>query len=290
MAEPRREFVTVPGGVTIHALIAGDGPPLLLLHGFPQTHLMWRHVAPALAERFTVVCPDLRGYGDSSKPRGGNDHAAYAKRTMAADQAALMDSLDFPTFGVVGHDRGARVAHRLALDAPARVERLAVLDIVPTLTVFEQTTARLATAYYHWFFLIQPEPVPETLIGHDPAFYLRSLLGRWSSDPGVFPDEVVEDYIRCFADTAAIHAMCEDYRAAATIDLEHDRADLDRRLACPLLALWGARGVVDANHDVLACWRARAEDVQGFTLDCGHFLAEERPDETTAALLDFLDP
>ncbi|MCB9959961.1 MAG: alpha/beta hydrolase [Rhodospirillaceae bacterium] len=284
---PRREFVTVADGVVLNVLIGGDGPPLVLLHGFPESHIMWRHVAPALAEEFTVICPDLRGYGDSSKPPGGGDHATYSKRAMAADILALMDALGHDTFMLAGHDRGGRVSHRLALDAPERLEKLAVLDIVPTATVFAETTAKLATAYYHWFFLIQPNGLPERLIGSDPGFYLRQKLGRWGSDLETFPEEVLEEYIRCFSDPAAIHAMCEDYRAAASIDLEHDRADAEARIQCPLLVLWGKNGVVEANHDVLACWRAKAVDVRGFALPCGHFLPEEQPDATAAALLDF---
>ena len=287
MTEPRREFITVDDGVVLHAVIGGDGPPLVLLHGFPQTHLIWRDVAPALAERFTVICPDLRGYGDSSKPPGGPDHAAYSKRSMAADIVAMMDALEIDQALVAGHDRGGRVAHRLALDAPERVAKLAVLDIVPTLTVFEQMTSKLATAYYHWFFLIQPNGLPETLIGHAPEVYLRSLLGRWGSKPDVFPDDIVAEYLRCFSEPEAIHAKCEDYRAAATIDLVHDREDLDQPVTCPLLVLWGAQAAVANNHDVLACWRARASDVRGHAMDCGHFLPEEAPDQVAADLLAF---
>ena len=287
MKDLRREFITVDEDVSIHAVVGGDGPPLLLLHGFPQSHLMWRSVAPVLAERFTVVCTDLRGYGDSSKPAGGDDHTAYAKRTMAADQVAVMTALGFDTFRVAGHDRGGRVAHRLTLDHPERVERLAVLDIVPTLTVFEAVTQKLATEYYHWYFLIQPGGLPEHLIGLDPEYFLRRKLGSWGAGEAVFPDAVMAEYLRCFRDPAAIHAMCEDYRAAASIDLVHDRADLDDRITCPLLVLWGGRGVVEANHDVLAAWRERATDVRGFTVDSGHYLAEERPEETADALLGF---
>ena len=282
----RREFVTVDD-VTIHAVVLGDGPPLLLLHGFPQSHVMWREVAPVLAGDFTVVCPDLRGYGDSSKPPGDPDHMTYSKRQTAADQVAVMEAMGFDRFAVAGHDRGGRVAHRLALDHRDQVARLAVLDIVPTLEVFETITAPLATEYYHWFFLIQPNGLPEHLIGLDPEWFLRRTLGSWGSDVEIFDDEVLAEYARSFCDPAAIHAMCEDYRAGASIDLDHDRADLDQPLECPLLALWGENAVANTHHDVLAAWHKRAVDVRGFGLDAGHFLAEECPDETAEALVAF---
>lgn len=267
--------------------VGGAGPPLLLLHGYPQTHVMWHRIAPALAERFTVVCADLRGYGDSGKPKGGSDHAAYSKRAMARDQVEVMAALGFERFSLCGHDRGARVAHRLALDHPERVERIAVLDIAPTLRMYADTDRAFATAYYHWFFLIQPAPLPERLIGGDPAFWLRSCLGKWGRDEGAFAPEALAEYERCFADPAAIHATCEDYRAAAGIDLEHDRADLGTRLPMPLLVLWGEKGLVGRTWDVPAVWRERAAAVQGAALPCGHFLPEEAPDETLAALRAF---
>lgn len=267
--------------------VGGAGPPLLLLHGYPQTHVMWHRIAPALAERFTVVCADLRGYGDSGKPKGGSDHAAYSKRAMARDQVEVMAALGFERFSLCGHDRGARVAHRLALDHPERVERIAVLDIAPTLRMYADTDRAFATAYYHWFFLIQPAPLPERLIGGDPAFWLRSCLGKWGRDEGAFAPEALAEYERCFADPAAIHATCEDYRAAAGIDLEHDRADLGTRLPMPLLVLWGEKGLVGRTWDVPAVWRERAAAVQGASLPCGHFLPEEAPNETLAALRAF---
>lgn len=267
--------------------VGGAGPPLLLLHGYPQTHVMWHRIAPALAERFTVVCADLRGYGDSGKPKGGSDHAAYSKRAMARDQVEVMAALGFERFSLCGHDRGARVAHRLALDHPERVERIAVLDIAPTLRMYADTDRAFATAYYHWFFLIQPAPLPERLIGGDPAFWLRSCLGKWGRDEGAFAPEALAEYERCFADPAAIHATCEDYRAAAGIDLEHDRADLGTRLPMPLLVLWGEKGLVGRTWDAPAVWRERAAAVQGAALPCGHFLPEEAPDETLAALRAF---
>lgn len=276
-------------GATIHARIGGRGPPLLLLHGYPQSHLMWRRIAPALAAHFTVVAADLRGYGDSAKPPGGADHAAYAKRAMAQDQVELMAALGFPRFQLVGHDRGGRVAHRLALDHPQALARLAVLDIAPTATMYAATDRRFATAYYHWFFLIQPFDLPERLIGGDPDYYIERILGGWGRRGGAIEDTVLAEYKRCFRDPAAIHASCEDYRAAAGIDLAHDAADGARRIACPLLVLWGADGVVGRLFDPLAAWREKAADARGQALAGGHFLAEETPEATLAALLDFLE-
>jgi haloacetate dehalogenase len=273
-------------GATIRAVIGGSGPPLLLLHDYPQTHVMWHKIAPRLAERFTVVAADLRGYGDSSKPPGGEKHANYAKRAMALDQLELMRQLGFPRFQLVGHDRGGRVAHRLALDHPEAVDRVAVLDIAPTATMYAKTDRRFATAYFHWFFLIQPFDLPERLIGGDPDYYLtRNWRGR---TPGIFTDAAVAEYKRCFRDPATIHATCEDYRAAAGIDLEHDAADSDRRIACPFLVLWGEQGIIGELYDPIAAWREKALDVRGQGLPCGHYLAEEAPDATLAALRGFL--
>jgi haloacetate dehalogenase len=278
-------------GTTIFARVGGSGPPLLLLHGFPESHVMWHRVAPALAERFTVVCADLRGYGDSAKPPSDPDHVTYCKRTCARDMVEAMAALGFGRFALAGHDRGGRVAHRLALDHSERVERLAVLDIVPTRTIFRATNQAIAAAYYHWFFLIQPYDLPERLIGADPSYYLRRTIGAWGSGGlGAFAPEALAEYERRFKDAAAIHAMSEDYRAAATIDLAHDEADLDRKIARPLLALWGARGLMERHFDVLATWRERAEDVTGRSLDCGHFLPEERPEETARELRAFFAP
>ena len=275
-------------GAEINVRKAGSGPPLLLLHGYPETHVMWHKIAPRLAERFTVVLTDLRGYGDSAKPPGGGDHAAYSKRAMAQDQVEVMAALGFERFAVVGHDRGARVTHRMALDHPERVTKAAVLDIAPTLHMYEHADMALASAYYHWFFLIQPFDLPERLIGADPDFYLDKKIGKWSQTEGCFGAEALAEYKRCFRDPATIHATCEDYRAAAGIDLEHDRADLERKIACPLLVLWGAEGVIERTYDTLAVWRARAEDVSGRALPCGHFLPEEAPEETLAELVAFL--
>jgi haloacetate dehalogenase len=273
-------------GATIRALVGGSGPPLLLLHGYPQTHAMWHKLAPRFAERFTVVAADLRGYGDSSKPPGGDKHENYAKRAMALDQVELMQKLGFSRFRLVGHDRGGRVAHRLALDHPAAVSHVAVLDIAPTATMYAKTDSRFATAYFHWFFLIQPFDLPERLIGSDPDYY---LMRNWrKAAPGIFTDDAVAEYKRCFRDPATIHASCEDYRAAAGIDLEHDAADADRRIECPFLVLWGEQGVVGKLFDPLNAWREKAVDVAGQAIACGHYLAEEAPDVTLAALLDFL--
>ncbi len=263
---------------------------MLLLHGYPQTHAMWHRVAPRLAENFTVVAADLRGYGDSSKPAGDAEHVTYSKRATAGDQVEVMASLGFDSFAVVGHDRGARVAHRMALDHPDRVTKLAALDIVPTREVFAAVGKDLATAYYHWFFLIQPYDLPERLIGADPGYYLHRKLGGWGTNLDAFAPEALAEYERCFSDPRTIHASCEDYRAAASIDLVHDEADVksDNKVECPLLALWGAHGVVEKHHDVLRVWREYARDVRGRPLEGGHFLAEETPEETARELLVFL--
>jgi haloacetate dehalogenase len=278
------------GEATINAVRGGTGPPVLLLHGFPQTSAMWHQVAPALARRYAVVAADLRGYGDSSRPPSGGDHAGYSFRTMAADQVALMRSLGHERFAVVGHDRGARVTHRIALDAPEAITRLAVLDILPTLHVYSHVDRALATAYYHWFFYIQPYDVPERLIAGDPIGYLHTVLGRFGGRVDAFAPEAVAEYERVFADPDARHAMMEDYRAGASIDLEHDRADVGRRVEAPLLAMWGTRGVVGRGPDnPVAVWREHATDVTGVGLDAGHYLVEERPEETLAALERFLE-
>ena len=275
------------GDATIRAAIGGAGPPLLLLHGHPQTHVTWRKIAPRLAAHFTVIAADLRGYGDSSKPESGVGHAGYSKRAMAADQVAVMRALGHEIFAVVAHDRGARVAHRMALDHPHSVSRLALFDIAPTSTMYALTDKAFATRYFWWFFLIQPAPLPEKLIGADPAFFLRTHIDGQSKTPDATEPEAFAEYLRCY-DGATIHAICEDYRAAATIDLDHDAADSDKRVTAPLLALWGAQGTVGQLYDVLETWREKANDVRGRALDCGHTLQEERPDEVLAELMAFL--
>jgi haloacetate dehalogenase len=264
--------------------------PLLLLHGFPQTHAIWHRVAARLDAqapgRFTLVMPDLRGYGDSDKPPGDAAHARYSKRALAADVHALMQSFGFDSYLVCGHDRGGRVAHRLALDQPQAVRKLMLLDISPTLTMYEGTTMEFARLYYHWFFLIQPAPLPERLIAADPLFYLRTKLTGWGSGESIFDPRAMSEYERCFNDPAAIHAMCEDYRAAASIDLEHDRADAGKRIACPLHVLWGGRGVVHRLFTPLSDWQAKcASGVTGEPTPGGHYIPEESPELLVTALL-----
>lgn len=278
------------GGADINLVYGGEGPPVLLLHGYPQTHAMWHRVASTLADRFTLVVPDLRGYGDSSKPSAGDDHSGYSKKAMAADGAGVMEALGFRSFAVVGHDRGARVGHRMALDYPERVTKLAALDIVPTHKIFATVDKELALAYYHWFFLSQPYDLPEALIGADPIYYLRKKLGQWGTGLGKFAPEALAEYERCFSDPATIHASCEDYRAAATIDLVHDEADFGhRKVSCPLLLLWGGRGAMEKLYDVPEAWRGYADDIRGRPVDAGHFLAEEKPEEVAEELAAFLE-
>ena len=286
--EERR--VDVGDGIEIAATIGGSGPPLLLLHGHPQTRAIWHKVAPTLAQHYTLVAADIRGYGDSSKPAGLADHANYAKRAMAQDQVTLMRTLGFERFLVLAHDRGARVAHRLAMDHPQAVRRLVTLDIAPTLAMYEQTNEAFARAYWHWFFLIQPAPLPERLIEADPARYITDLMGKRSAGLAPFDPRALAEYQRCIALPGAAHATCEDYRAAATIDLEHDRADREagRQLTMPLLALWGEEGVVHRCFQPLAEWQRVAQDVQGGPLPCGHYIAEEAPEALLARVMPFL--
>lgn len=277
------------GETEIACWVGGSGPPLLLLHGYPQTHVMWHKIVLRLAKRYTIVVPDLRGYGDSGKPESGPEtsHAPYSKRSMAADQVHVMRHLGFERFDVCGHDRGGRVAHRMALDHPEAIGRLAVLDIVPTYKIYTETDRHIAEDYYHWFFLIQPFDYPERMIGHDVPYYLSKKMGKFSFGGEVFTEAAMAEYLRCFSDPATIHASCEDYRAGATIDLEHDKADLATKISAPLLVLWGQKGAMERNYDVLEAWRERASDVQGKALNCGHYLAEEQPEETASALEDF---
>ena len=284
------QLLTVDVDVRIHAIIGGSGPPLLLLHGHPQTHAIWHKVASELAQHYTIVACDLRGYGDSSKPIGHADHGNYAKRVMARDMFEVMKALGFSRFDVLAHDRGARVAHRLAADYPNAVQRLVLLDIAPTLAMYEQTSETFARAYWHWFFLIQPAPLPERLIEADPAAYLRDVMGRRSAGLSVFDPRALAEYARCLALPGTAHGLCEDYRAAAAIDLEHDRVDRDagRKLAMPILILWGEHGVIQRCFKPLEEWRRIALHVEGGALPCGHYIPEEAPDALLAQVLPFL--
>lgn len=273
-------------GVAIHGVTGGKGPPLLMLHGYPQTHVMWHKVAPTLAAHFTLVIPDLRGYGASGKPASDDSHAAYSKRAMAGDMVGLMDLLGFADFAVLAHDRGGRVAHRLAVDHPTRVSKMVILDIAPTREMYANTTAGFATAYWHWFWLIQPAPFPETQINADPLFYLRKKLGSWGTGPTPFAPEAMAVYEAAIQNPETVHAMCEDYRAAASIDIVHD--DEGGRVTCPIHVLWGADGAIEAHFDCLTLWRERADHVSGHTLPGGHYLAEELPEMVVAETLAFL--
>ena len=290
MFEDFSDVSTVIDGVKIHALRGGAGPALLLLHGHPQTSAIWHKVAPVLAQHFTVIAADLRGYGDSGKPAGSADHSNYSKRRMALDQVELMHSLGFPQFAVLAHDRGGRVAARMALDHPAVVTRLVTLDVAPTLAMYENTSFEFARAYWHWFFLVRPAPFPETLIRADPDLYLKQTIGARSAGLKPFTPEAYAEYLRCLSDPATAHGICEDYRASVTIDLEHDREDLaaGRKIACEFLALWGAEGVIEKCFDALAEWRPWAPQVQGGALPCGHYIAEEAPELLLAQALPFL--
>jgi haloacetate dehalogenase len=271
-------------GVGLYTRRGGQGPALLLLHGHPQSKAMWNRVAAPLAQHFTVVLMDLRGYGDSDRPQADDSHVAYSKREMALDALAVMRHHGFERFHVLAHDRGARVAHRLAQDHPQAVERLMLLDIAPTLAMYEHTSQAFAKAYWHWFFLIQPPPLPEALIESDPVRYIHSVMGKRHAGLSAFAPEALAEYERCVRLPGTAHGLCEDYRASATIDLAHDRADVaaGMRLPTPLRVLWGAHGAVGQCFDVLALWRERATDVSGQALDCGHYIAEEAP----AVLLD----
>ncbi|WP_394892815.1 alpha/beta fold hydrolase [Mesorhizobium sp. AaZ16] len=291
------DFATVEietGETTIFLRSGGSGPPVLLLHGFPQTHLMWRGVAPLLARNFAVVCADLRGYGRSGCPASAPDHAPYATRAMARDMVTVMERLGFKRFSVAGHDRGGRVAYRMALDHPDRVDRLAVLDILPTETTWERADARLALAFWPWSLLAQSEPLPERILTAVPEAIIDNALAEWGSSPNTFPAAVRAAYVDALRDPAHVHAICEEYRAAAAIDREHDRADLSngRRIVCPLLALWSAGGPIDtwyaAESGPIALWQAWANDVQGRKLEGGHFFPEAMPEETADALGRFL--
>jgi haloacetate dehalogenase len=279
MLESFESFVTVRNGVRLYGRRGGRGRPLLLLHGHPQTHVMWHLVAPALAGEFSVVMMDLRGYGDSGRPETGEASQAYSKREMALDALAVMEEQGFQRFGVLAHDRGARVAHRLAADHPAAVDRLMLLDIAPTLAMYEQTSQEFARAYWHWFFLIQPPPLPEALIESDPVRYVRSVMGRRYAGLAAFAPEALAEYERCAGVPGTAQSICADYRASAGIDLEHDRLDIanGRLLQMPLHVLWGEHGAVGRCFDVPSLWRERASQVAGRPLPCGHYIAEEAP-------------
>ena len=278
-------------GVDIYGVKGGSGPPLLLLHGHPQTHMIWHRCAPQLAQHFTVVATDLRGYGASAKPASDAAHVPYSKRAMAADQVAVMRHFGFDQFLVCAHDRGARVAHRMALDFPDAVERLMLLDIAPTLAMYEGTDRTFATKYFHWFFLIQPEPLPEKLIGADPDVYVERVMGSRHAGLKPFAPDALAAYRDALRQPGAVHAMCEDYRASATIDLVHDRADEEcgHKVSCPLRVLWGEEGVIELCFDPLAEWRHVARDVSGRSLPCGHYIPEEAPDELVAEMLSFFE-
>jgi haloacetate dehalogenase len=275
------------GDVVIHGVTGGQGLPLLLLHGYPQTHVMWHKVAPQLATHFTVVAPDLRGYGQSGKPATSKDHAPYSKRAMAADMVNVMRALGHTHFGVAGHDRGGRVAHRLAADHPDAVSRLAVLDIAPTREMYHNTTDGFARAYWHWFFLIQPAPFPENLINQNSDQYFRHKCGSGSAGLSPFTNAALECYLAAFRNPDTVHASCEDYRAAASIDIQHDDADGEHKITCPVQVLWAKQGVIETHFDPLALWRQRATDVSGEALPGGHFLAEELPNQVSQHLIDF---
>jgi len=277
------------GDIDVNYVTAGRGPPLLLLHGFPQNLAMWARVAPILAADFTVVCADLRGYGDSSKPKCAPDNANYSFRAMAGDQVGLMKALGFDAFHVVGHDRGGRTAHRMALDHPDVVLSLSVLDIVPTYAMFMETNRHVAGVYWHWYFLSQPEPFPERLIGGDPDFFYETCLVGWgSSRLGDFDPEMVAEYRRCWRQPEMIHGSCSDYRAAASIDLEHDDADIDKKVGCRTLAFWGAKGAMQKNFDIGAAWRKRCLHVSTASLPGGHFFVDQFPAQTAQLIAEFL--
>ena len=277
------------GEILISYQMGGSGPPLLLLHGFPQTKMIWHRVAPALAKHFTVIASDLRGYGASSKPQGLADHSTYSKRAMASDQAQLMNALGFSHYGVLGHDRGGRVAHRLALDYGKQVNKLMVLDISPTLAMYEQTTMQFASSYWHWFFLIQKAPIPETMIGANTEFFMKQFMGGRHAGLSIFAPECWQEYVLAMSDPACLHAMCEDYRAAASIDLEHDRQTIAQKqlLEMPMRVLWGEFGQVNACFKPLEDWQKLGTDVSGQTLQSGHYIPEEIPEGLIAEALSF---
>ena len=281
--------VQLANGVTLRVASGGQGMPLLMLHGHPQNHLTWRKIAPRLAEKYQVILPDLRGYGDSAKPPSDDSHRAYAKRTMAEDISQLIDALGLTRVALVGHDRGGRVGHRLALDHPDKLACCVFVDIAPTAIMYARTDKAFATRYFWWFFLIQPHPLPEVMIGHDPALFLRKHIDGQLKTPGATEEAVFQDYLRCYQNPAMIHAVCEDYRAAATVDLDDDAHDAAKRITCPLLLVWGAKGTVGELYDVVETWQDKALYVQGHALPCGHSPHEEVPELFLHQLQGFLD-
>jgi haloacetate dehalogenase len=282
------DFDMATSVTTIHGRRGGDGPPMLLLHGIPETHVMWHRVAPRLSEQFTVVATDLRGFGDSGKPPTSPDHAPYSMREIARDQVEVMQALGYNQFYVVGHDRGARCAYRMALDHPQVVLRLAVLDIIPTGEAFRRADMEFAVGYWVWSFLAAPAPVPEQLIAGAPDVVVDHMLDAWSEARDAFPPEIRAGYIESFRDTATVHAICEEYRAAATLDCRHDEADRGkRRITCPTLVLWSRNQTSEGRYEPLDVWRTWADDVRGSPISCGHFIPEEAPDETLGHLIEF---
>lgn len=284
-----KQEIIKSNGININVAHGGKGGPLLLLHGYPQTNLMWHSLVPALSDKYYIVCPDLRGYGKSSKPVGLPDHSNYSKRTMAADMAAVMKHFGYDNFFAAGHDRGGRVLHRMCLDYPGMVTKACVMDIAPTHHMYTTADKEFSTGYYHWFFLIQPDGLPEKLIGNDPEYYLTEILKRWSGKNKNFDPEIVKVYIKHFSDPECIHGSCEDYRAASSIDLIHDEEDMKKKIECPLLVLWGNEGFVHRKYDVLATWEKRADNISGKALDSGHFLPEENPGQVLQELVKFYE-
>ncbi len=276
-------------GAKINAKIAGNGPPVLFLHGYPQTHIIWHKVAPELASHYTVVLTDLRGYGDSSKPKSDVKHSVYSKREMALDQVEVMQNLGFKKFSVVGHDRGARVAHRMLIDYKQSVIKAVLMDIVPTLTMYEETDRDFAYNYYHWFFLTQPFDLPEQMIGSDPKYYLQKKIKSWGRNKDFITQEAFKEYLRCFSNPETIHASCEDYRASNTIDLLHDKKDYGTKIDTPLLVLWGSDAFVGSHYNVLDVWKKYANNVQGAPISGGHYIPEEAPKETINSIIKFLN-
>lgn len=286
--EFKNEKILVEEKIFINVTHGGKGKPLLLIHGYPQTHIMWHKVVEKLSKEYYIICPDLRGYGDSSKPKGDEKHLIYSKKSMAKDMITLMQKLGFDKFFVAGHDRGARVTHRMCLDYPNNILKACVMDITPTYHMFKNTNQAFATGYYHWFFLIQPDFLPETMIGNNPRYYLEEKLKRWSAKGSVFDKKAIDEYVRCF-DKDSIHATCEDYRAGASIDMSDDEKDRNRKISTPLLVLWGEKGFVNKTYDVLNVWKEYALDLSGEALDCGHFLPEEKPKEVSQKLKEFFN-